>query len=52
MDEKSVGEKGIFFVEMNRFSCLNVKKGFIKDYNVFKDFYESEILVYILVVWM
>lgn len=37
---------------MNQFSCLNVKKGFIKDYNVFKDFYESEILVYILVVWM
>ena len=41
MDEKSSGEKGTSFAEMNRSSCSNAKKGPTKDYNAFKDFHDE-----------
>lgn len=52
MDEKSSGEKGTSFAEMNRSSCSNAKKGPTKDYNAFKDFHESETSAHILAAWM
>lgn len=52
MDEKSAGEKGTSFAEMNWSSCSNAKKGPTKDYNAFKDFRESETSAHILAAWM
>lgn len=45
-------EIGIVCVFMNRIGKSNVKKGFDKDYNVFKDFMDREIEVYIFIGWM
>lgn len=52
MDEKSSGEKGTSFAEMNRSSCSNAKKGPTKYYNAFKDFHESETSAHIVAAWM
>lgn len=47
-----VVEIGIICVLMNRIGKFNVKKGFEKDYNVYCDFIDCEIEVYIVVRWM
>lgn len=50
--EGLVVEMGIFCVLMNWIGKSNVKRGFEEDYNVFKDFIDCEIEVYIIIKWM
>ena len=52
VNEKSAGEKGSSFAEMNRSSSSNAKQGPTKQYNAFKDFHDSETTAHILVAWM
>ena len=52
MDEKSSGEKGTSFAEINRSSCSNAKKGPTKDYKAFQDFHESKTSAHVLPAWM
>ena len=52
VNEKSAGEKGSSFAEMNRSANSNAKQGPAKQYNAFKDFYDSETTAHILVAWM
>lgn len=47
-----LGEVGSMCVLMNRIGKINVKKGFKVDFNVYKDFYDWEIEVYIIVLFM
>ncbi len=52
MKEKSAGEKGSSFAEMNRSASSNAKQGPKKEYNAFKDFHDSETTAHILAAWM
>ena len=50
--EGSAWEKGTSFAEMNRNESSNAKKGPSVDYNLFKDFFNSETIAHILAAWM
>lgn len=43
---------GISYVLMNRNGKINAKKGLDMDYNVYKEFFDCEIEVYVFVKWM
>lgn len=47
-----LGDVGSICVFMNRCGKINVKVGFMVDYNAYKDFYDREFEVYVIVFFM